>query len=211
MDTEKYLGRLKDEENLLRQKIKKYEEENNNIDNEINAIMDDIASLERSNEDLLSEVNSLNAEIAEASSANDKFKSESLHFHRATQNEVQKNNDLNKALNQAEGVLKTRICQVEDGRRQVEDLRNHNGEIDHTNDKLNEDMEFCRRHLESLSLLNGELLINLEKYSEEDDVVRNLLDRKNRIARSRAKVDDAHLMSTAVKESSIQMQTKIFY
>ena len=37
-------------------------------------------------------------------------------------------------------------------------------------------------------MLSIQLVINLEKYSEEDDVVRNLIDRKARVVRARAKI-----------------------
>ena len=39
-------------------------------------------------------------------------------------------------------------------------------------------------------------MINLEKYSEEDDVVRNLIDRKARVVKARAKIEDAGAMMT---------------
>jgi len=40
------------------------------------------------------------------------------------------------------------------------------------------------------------LVINLERYSEEDDIVRNLIDRKGRVLKARAKVEDAGVMLT---------------
>ena len=39
-------------------------------------------------------------------------------------------------------------------------------------------------------------MINLEKYSEEDDLVRNLIDRKTRVIKARAKIEDAGAMMT---------------
>lgn len=39
-------------------------------------------------------------------------------------------------------------------------------------------------------------MINLERYSEEDDIVRNLIDRKARVLKARAKVEDAGVMLT---------------
>ena len=41
-----------------------------------------------------------------------------------------------------------------------------------------------------------QLVINLEKYSEEDDVVRNLIDRKVRVVRARAKIEEAGTLYT---------------
>ena len=42
----------------------------------------------------------------------DKYKSESLHYQRATQNEQMKNNDYAKNISQAENILRVRINQV---------------------------------------------------------------------------------------------------
>lgn len=39
-------------------------------------------------------------------------------------------------------------------------------------------------------------MANLEKYSEEDDIVRNLIDRKVRVVKARAKVEDTGVMMT---------------
>ena len=42
-----------------------------------------------------------------------------LHYQKATQGEVMKNNDLVKLIGQAEHTLKVRISQSEEGRREV--------------------------------------------------------------------------------------------
>ena len=51
--------------------------------------------------------------------------------------------------------------------------------------------------------------MNLEKYSEEDDVVINLIDRKKRVMFCRSKVDEANglLSRTTIRESP----SKIYY
>jgi hypothetical protein len=39
-------------------------------------------------------------------------------------------------------------------------------------------------------------VVHLEKYSEEDDIVRNLIDRKTRVLKARSKIEEAGVMMT---------------
>ena len=53
--------------------------------------------------------------------------------------------------------------------------------------------------------------MNLEKYSEEDDIVRNLIDRKARVIRVKARVDEAGgLLKTTNYEASTR-KSKLNY
>lgn len=45
-DTQKYLDQLLTQEKILKEKIISYENENNNLDNDINATSEDIATLD---------------------------------------------------------------------------------------------------------------------------------------------------------------------
>ena len=38
--------------------------------------------------------------------------------------------------------------------------------------------------------MNNDLVINLERYSQEDEIVRNLIDRRNRVIRAQSRVDE---------------------
>lgn len=82
------------------------------IDNQINTAQNDIASLQN--------------DIASINAVAEKYKSESLHYQRATQNEIMKNNDIGKNIAQAENVLRIRINQVEEGRKEVATLQGEN-------------------------------------------------------------------------------------
>jgi hypothetical protein len=47
----------------------------------------------------------------------EKYKSEAIHYQKATQAEVMRNNDLTKGLNHAENTLRLRVNQVAEGSR----------------------------------------------------------------------------------------------
>lgn len=116
-DTQKYLDQLLAQEQILKEKIISYENENNRLDADINAIIDDLAILDNRIADAQAQIKSLQADIAEADALANKYKSEAIHNHKATQAEVMKNNDTTKALGQAENTLRVRIHQVEEGRK----------------------------------------------------------------------------------------------
>ena len=52
----------------------------------------------------------------------EKFKAESIHYYKSTQAEIMRNNDLAKALNQAENTHRLRINQVDEGNKEVTGL-----------------------------------------------------------------------------------------
>ena len=56
----------------------------------------------------------------------DKLKSEAIHYQRNTQAENMRNNDLDKALNQAENTHRLRVNQVDEGNKEVAGLAAEN-------------------------------------------------------------------------------------
>jgi predicted RNase H-like nuclease (RuvC/YqgF family) len=99
------------QEKALRDKILAYENENNGLDGEISSIYEDITVFDGRIMDAQNHIKNLQADIAESGALCDKYKSEALHYQKATQSEIMKNNDTTKLLSQAEHMLKTRISQ----------------------------------------------------------------------------------------------------
>jgi chromosome segregation ATPase len=124
-----------------------YENENNGIDGDINSLMEDIASLEAQGSNAQSDLNGLQKDIAEVGGLAEKFKSEAIHYHKSTQAEIMRNNDLTKVLNQAENTYRLRINQVDEGNKEISGLAGENDKLGSMNGNLREDIEYCRRHL----------------------------------------------------------------
>lgn len=135
------------------------------------------------------ELTNLQKDIAEIGALAEKYKSEALHYYKGGQAENMRNNDLQKTLNQADNTLRLRVNQVDEGNKEVAGLAGENDKLGKLNGGLRENIEYCLKHLENLSLLNSDLVVNLEKYSEEDDVVRNLIDRKTRVMKARTRIE----------------------
>ena len=56
----------------------------------------------------------------------EKYKSEGIHYHKGTQAEIMRNNDLTKARNQAENTHRLRVNQVDEGNKEVANLAAEN-------------------------------------------------------------------------------------
>lgn len=72
------------------------------------------------------ELSTLQKDIAEITALAEKYKSESIHYHKGTQAEIMRNNDLFKVLNQAENTLRLRVNQVDEGNKEVAGLQGEN-------------------------------------------------------------------------------------
>lgn len=100
-ELEKLQAKKKTEEGLLKEKILKYENENNNLDGDITATDEDITKLEVSISAAQNELASLQANIAEAQAQADKNRGDASHYYKTTQAEIVRNNELTKQLNQS--------------------------------------------------------------------------------------------------------------
>ena len=74
-------------------------------------------------------MNALQGDMAEMAALNDKYKSEAMHNQRSAQSEIMKNNDTTKQLAQAENILRVRVNQVEEGRKEVSALIGENDQL----------------------------------------------------------------------------------
>lgn len=153
-DLEKYQGQLVLQERILREKIQGYENENNELDASINELCDGLSELEVAVKKAQDELLDLQQQTSEVGLLNEKYKTENQHVQRSTQAEILKNNNLAKSLKSAEYTSKVRGGQIEEADREVSALKEEKDSLGHINEKLGEDLEACRVHLENLGLIN---------------------------------------------------------
>ena len=108
------MAKLKAEENALKDKILSYENENNRLDSDITQV-NEISNAQN-------DLTRLQGDIAEVGALSEKYKSEAIHYQRSAQAEGMRNNDLTKALNQAENTFRLRVNQVDEGNKEVAGL-----------------------------------------------------------------------------------------
>lgn len=132
----------------MKEKIKDFEHQNNELDGIIQDEIQEIAALENDIYDSQAELSKYQSDNASLSANVEQYRSEAIHNQKATQAEIMRNNDLSKNIKQAENILKVRRSQVEEGRVEISVLRNENDSLDKINSQLVDDLEACKRHLE---------------------------------------------------------------
>lgn len=146
-ELEKYIGQVDGDGKLLRDRILKYENENNALDDEISKLNDALTELDRLVLDQQKELKALQNDLASLQSINDKHRSELSHFHKASQSEAMKNAEIAKALSQAEGTLRAREGHIAEAGRTIRQLDEENQSLNSLNSRLDVDLEELRKHL----------------------------------------------------------------
>ena len=125
-EMEKYFEQLEVEAGLLKEKIKDYEHQNNELDGIIQGVIDDVSELENFIYEAQADIAQLQAHNATTSANADQYRSEAIHNQKAAQAETMRNNDFTKTIKQAENMLKVRGSQVEEGHNEVNALKGEN-------------------------------------------------------------------------------------
>jgi hypothetical protein len=71
------------------------------------------------------------------------------------------------------------------------------------NSKLEDELEFCRKHLENIALINQDIVMQLERFSDEDEEVRRLIDRRGHVQRVKGRVEETGVLLNRTTASTV--------
>lgn len=160
------------------------------------------------NEQLYSEnrkqIIALEADLNDLRRVNEKTKNEIATHQKNQQSEHTKNLEAQSRINKIEALIKERDYEVNSLRGEYDELKRDHLKLLDTNDDLNHDIDACARHLDLLSLQNSELLQELERFNYQDQEVRQVLDRKDKVDDVKKKYEGKmrssfHAMSASIR------------
>ena len=82
-------------------------------------------------------------------------------------------------------------------------LKKENGDIYDENGQMNSDLEALKKHIELLDSLNSKIIEELEAFSDQDDQIRALLNRRGRVKDLRIKAE------TSIKSSLVKSEVTV--
>jgi len=123
----------------------------------------------------------LEGDIKDLHRANDKLKAEIQNAQKNQSNEFAKNLEAQNLINKLEDTIKFRDADLGDLRNHFEGLKREHIHLLNANDDLQHDIDQSAKHLDLLTLQNQELVNELDRYNEQDERVRAMLDRKDRV------------------------------
>ena len=153
-DLGRYLDQLLVQEKILKEKIQNFENDNNDLDAGVNELCEALGDLDLNIKKGQDELREIQQTITECNLLNDKLKTECQHLQKNTQAQITSNNGQAKNLKNAEYTHKVRLGQIEEGERELAQLKQDKESLNQINTKLTEDLEACRAHLENLGYIN---------------------------------------------------------
>mmetsp|Transcript_39528 Transcript_39528/g.45983 ORF Transcript_39528/g.45983 Transcript_39528/m.45983 type:complete len:389 (+) Transcript_39528:51-1217(+) len=150
----------------------------------------------------------LEADLQDLKRAQEKLRYDAQTVQKNQENEYAKNLDAQAKLDNLGRLIADRENQIADLKRQYEGLKREHLDLVNSNDDLNHDIDAQARHLELLTAQNIELVNELEKYSEQDERARAILDRRDRVNELRAKTEGRMKQSYSNMNSSLRSPGK---
>jgi len=150
----------------------------------------------------------LEADLNDLKRILDKTKNDIQNSTRAQQSEYSKNVEAAQKINQYEGLIRKSEDEISILRQRYEDLKREHLKLIDANDDLAHDVEATARHLDLLSVQNSDLCAELDRFNEQDERVRAILDRKDRVHEVKARTESKLRQSQSIMHSSIRSPQK---
>lgn len=164
------------------------------------------------NEQLYSEnrkqIIALEADLNDLRRVNEKIKNEIATNQKNEQVEHTKNLEAQSRINKLDSLIKERDYEIDRFRGEYDELKRDHLKLLDNNDDLNHDIEACTRHLDLLTVQNNDLLQELERFNYQDQEVRHVLDRKDKVEDVKKRVEGKMRTSFHAMSSSLRSPSK---
>jgi len=128
------------------------------------------------------DIRSLEAQVSESERTNEKAKAELIAQQKSHQQETSRGLELQSRIKNLENTLRSREIQLDDLRKDLDHLNNVYKNGTNSNHQLNDELADLTRQIEKITLQNQEIVSQLEEFSQEDERVRSLLNRRGKVS-----------------------------
>ena len=188
-ELEKIIKNLDNENNQIERSVSQLNSAKSSLENELRNKNETLKNLDKQIGEAEKTAKGLDRDLIEMDKINEKVKSDVFQSQKQLHNEINKNQELSSRILNLENVLKSRDNQMNDAQRDLNSLKIENTEIYEENNKLNYDLDALKKHIELINELNNLIIEELERFCEQDEAVRVILNRKSRIKDLRMKAE----------------------
>jgi chromosome segregation ATPase len=201
---EKYLKDLEYDRNRLEKQQIDYTKQQDQLRLDIKNKNDSIRFADQSLNDNKKHLMALESDANDLRRMNDKAKQEIQNAQRNQSNEFSKNMDAQNTANKLEDTIKHREGDIQDLKANFEAVKREHIHLLNTNDDVQHDIDQTGKHLDMLNGQNQDLINELERYNEQDERVRSMLDRKERVQDVKSKTEGKMKSSYYSMNSSLR-------
>jgi len=151
---------------------------------------------------------SLEADANDLKRINEKTRAETIGTQKSQQHEFSKNLEVTSHINRCDAAIAQREDEINHVRRDYEELKRDHLKLIDTNGDLNHDIDASTRHLDLLTVQNNDLVNEIERFNDQDEKVRMILDRRDRVQEVKTKTEGKARQSAHVLNSSIRSPGK---
>jgi len=152
-----------------------------NLNGELKTRIDNLEVIEQQVGDSQKAIAALDKEIQEARKEADRNRAEATKSQKTYQQEVTKSLDLNARIAVLENALRSKETEADELKRGYDNLKSAHSSLLDTNFQLKQDLDTVRGDIDSISAQNSEIVEELERLTQEDEQVRSILNRQNRV------------------------------
>jgi len=142
----------------------------------------------------------LEKDIQESERENERVRIEATKSHKTYQQEVSKNLELTARGAVLENALRAKEAELTELKRDQDNLKNSHSNLLDNNFQLKQDLDNVRTEIDAFSTQNSEIVEELDRISVEDEQVRSILNRSDRVEALRFK-SESQLRKTGFKSS----------
>lgn len=207
-EIEGFMNKSKDLENLIKEEKmekarrekdiqntkydnEKINNENRELADQLNYLIDKIASTQR-------EIMNKKNDLEELEGMNEKVKGDIYELQKNIEAEQGANRELLDKKRDLEGLLQKRESQIARLKDDSNSYKMDNARISEGNSQLNVDIESLKQTIIQLEQLNSELVAELERYCEEDETARAILNRRPRVFEVKSKTENISKKTSTV-------------
>lgn len=150
----------------------------------------------------------LEADLNDLKRINEKTKNDIASTQKNQQAEYNKNQEAVQKINNLESGIQSKEGEIDSLRAEYENLKREHLKLIDANDDLSHDIDAAARHLDLLSLQNQDLVNEFERFSEQDEKVRAILDRRDRVADIKNRTEGKSKQSANLFNSSLRSPSR---
>jgi chromosome segregation ATPase len=145
----------------------------------------------------------LEKDIQEAEKDNERSRVEATKSHKSYQQEVGRSLEFNARIAVLENALRAKEAELTELKRDQDNLKNSHSNLLDNNFQLKSDLDACRTDIDGISTQNSEIVEELDRLTLEDEQVRSILNRSDRVEALRFK-SESQLRKSGFKSTRNQ-------
>ncbi|KRX09613.1 hypothetical protein PPERSA_09283 [Pseudocohnilembus persalinus] len=181
-EQEKLIRQLEQEQQQNKKQINSHRSKIEQLELELKLKLEQHQQTKGQLQESLEQISGQSQEIVKLQDMVEKYKQESNQYQKQLQNEQSKNHELGNQIVSLEQIIQSRESQIDEQRKEILQIKQAHADAIDINEKAQLDIQQLQRNVDQLQEQNRQLSNELLLFSDQDEQIRQILNRKNRVS-----------------------------